>query len=83
MESLIKFLPLDALLVLLQLVLVKVGSKLKDKDANSTGKDDAFGNVLIAAAPAVQAFGDKSDNSFKKALKAVRDTIDGYLSEPS
>lgn len=83
MESLVKFLPLESLLVLLQLVLVKVGSKLKDKDLNNTGKDDAFGNVLIAAAPAVQAFGDKNDNSFKKALKTVRDTIDNYLKEPS
>ena len=60
-------------------LLIKLGNFLKDKDANDTGTDDAFGNVCIAMAPAIASLETNSDNAKRKALKVVRDTIDGYL----
>jgi hypothetical protein len=69
------------LLMLLPVMLVQVGNYLKNKDANATGSDDAFGNVLIAMAPAVDAVATSNENSLKKALRAVKITIENYLGE--
>lgn len=55
--------------------LKKQGKKLRDKDANTTGKDDAAGRSLEALADAVDAieFTDnpKSLNNIGKALEAA------------
>lgn len=60
-------------------VLLSVGSYLKNRDSNPTGTDDAAGNICNALAPALSSLAVGNDNSFRKALKVVRDTIDGYL----
>ncbi len=46
--NIFKFLSPAALLALLPLFLENIGQSIKNKDDNSTGSDDAFGNVLIA-----------------------------------
>lgn len=79
MEFFIKTLSPKLLLGLLPMILLKLGNYFKNKDSNTTGPDDAFGNVLIAAAPAFAAADDGDDNALRKALKVVRDTIDNYL----
>jgi len=81
MDFLLKTLSPKILLSLLPMILLKVGSWFKNKDANAVGSDDAFGNVLIAMAPVVQALDDGNEISVKKGLKAVRDTINNYLGE--
>jgi hypothetical protein len=68
-----------ALLMLLPMILIQIGTMLKGKDANNTGSDDAAGNICIAAAPAVEAFATSNEKALRKSLIAVRDTIDGYL----
>lgn len=77
----LKFLSPAALLALLPMFLIEIGTSIKNKDDNSTGSDDAFGNVLIALAPALSSFGNRNDSKVKQALKAVRDTINNYLNE--
>lgn len=67
------------LLLLIPSVLLQVGSMFKDKDTNSTGKDDATGNILNALAPAISALANENESAFKKALIIVRDTINTYL----
>lgn len=79
MEFLLKGLSPQMLLMFLPMILIQIGNFFKNKDANNVGSDDAFGNVLIAAAPAVEAFSSGNENAKRKALKAVRDTIDSYL----
>lgn len=81
MDFLLKTLSPKILLSLLPMILIKVGNWFKGKDANDTGADDAFGNVLIALAPALDAVDDGNEKALKKALRIVRDTIDGYLGE--
>lgn len=83
MEQILKSLSPSLLLLLLPSLLIRLGNYYKNKDKNSTGADDAFGNVLIAAAPAVQAAADGNENAVKKALKIVRDVIDNYLNAPN
>lgn len=82
MDWLIKAMGPKALLALLPFILIKVGNMVKGKDSNETGMDDAFGNVLIAAAPAIEAFEDGNENAFKKALKVTYNTLGNYLGEP-
>ena len=79
MDLLLKSLGPKVLLQFLPLILIKVGNFFKNKDANTTGPDDAFGNILIAAAPAVEAVDEGNEKALRKALKVVRDTIDNYL----
>jgi hypothetical protein len=64
---------------LLPLILPGAGAYLKSRDSNTTGADDAFGNVLIAAAPAVEGLQDGDESKVRKALIAIRDGIDNYL----
>ncbi|HRJ90080.1 MAG TPA: hypothetical protein PLX39_15490 [Pyrinomonadaceae bacterium] len=73
------FLSPKTLLMFLPAILIKTGNWLRNKDANTTGPDDAFGNVLIAFAPAVSAFETGNENAFKKSLKAVHETLGRYL----
>lgn len=79
MDFILKTLSPKMLLALLPMILIKVGNYFKNKDANSTGSDDAFGNVLIALAPAVDAMEDNNETAFKKALNAVYITLGNYL----
>ena len=69
------------LLGFLPMILIEIGNELKKKDTNNVGPDDAFGNVLIALAPAVSAWQMNNESALKKALRAVRDAINGYLGE--
>lgn len=77
----LKFMPLNMLYGVLSMLLIKFGNSFKNKDDNATGNDDAFGNVLIALAPAVAAMEDNNKPALVKALTVVRDTIDGYLKQ--
>lgn len=81
MEFILKAFGPTALLALLPMILIKVGNYFKNKDADNVGPDDAFGNVCLAAAPAFAAATDGDGKALKKALRLVRDTIDGYLGE--
>lgn len=64
-------------------ILLAVGSFLKNKDADNVGRDDAAGNICNALAPALSSLAVGNDNSFRKSLKVVRDTIDNYLNNPN
>lgn len=75
----LKFMSPAALLALLPMILASVGDAMKRKDIDEIGADDAFGNVLIALAPALSAFQSKNDLKFKKALEAVYQTLGNYL----
>lgn len=77
----LKFLSPTLLLAFLPQILIEVGNEFKKKDLNEVGSDDAFGNVLIALAPAVAAIQNKNENALKKSLRVVRDTLNGYLGE--
>lgn len=77
--NILKFLSPAALLALLPMILGMVAESIKNKDDNSTGTDDAFGNVLNALAPVVSSFQSKDDLKFKKALEAVYQTLGNYL----
>lgn len=67
------------ILSFLPMVLIKLGNYFKNKDDNTVGSDDAFGNVLIALAPAIAAIEGNDARALRKALVIVRDTIDNYL----
>lgn len=84
LDFILKNISPNMLLMLLPMLLVKAGTWLKNKDANSTGADDAFGNVLIAMAPAVEAVATtpQSENALKKALRGVYITLGNYLGYP-
>lgn len=82
MEWLIKQMGPKALLAVLPMILIMIGNWLKGKDANTVGMDDAFGNVLISAAPAIEAFETGNENAFKKGLKATYVTLGNYLGYP-
>ena len=69
------------LLMMLPMMLIQLGGYLKNKDKDNVGTDDAFANVLIAVAPAIDAYANSNENALKKALRAVRTTIDNYLGD--
>lgn len=72
---------MNYLLMFLPMALIQLGNFLKNKDANASGSDDAFGNVLIAIAPAIDGFAHGSESAVKKALRAAKVAIDNYLGE--
>lgn len=79
----LKYLPTSMILGLFPMLLIKLGVSFKNKDDNETGTDDAFGNVLIAMAPAVEAVAiPGNEKAFKKALRAVYITLGNYLGYP-
>jgi hypothetical protein len=82
MEWLIKNLSVGTILLLLPMILLRVGNSFKNKDDNETGNDDALGNVLIAAAPAVESMNSSSDSLKKKSFKALYITLGDYLGYP-
>jgi hypothetical protein len=79
MESLIKYLPIDVLVGILQLALLKYGNKFKDKDDNDTGTDDATGNALIAVAPVIPALLSGSESLKKKVMLGAYNAFGNYL----
>lgn len=79
MEFILKNLPPPMLLMFLPMLLVKLGSWFKNKDAGETGSDDVFGNLLIAAAPAVEAISAGNENALKKSLNAAYIILGNYL----
>ncbi len=79
MEFLLKTLSPKMLLGLLPIILIKIGNYFKNRDDNTTGSDDAFGNVLIALAPAVDALDDGNETAFRKGLEVVYRTLKNYL----
>lgn len=83
MESIIKYLPVEMLTMLVQLALIKLGNKLKDKDDNETGTDDATGNVLIAVAPVIPALVTGSDSLKKKVMLGAYNAFGNYLGLPA
>lgn len=82
MENLIKYLPLEMILALIQLGLIKAGNKLRDKDDNETGNDDAAGNILIAIAPVIPAMVTGSTSLKKKVMLAAYNSFGNYLGKP-
>ena len=75
----LKFLPVSMLYSVIAMLLLKLGNVLRNKDSNTTGSDDAFGNVLIAMAPAVAALEVNNETALRKALLTVYTTIGNYL----
>lgn len=61
------------------MLLIKLGNHLKSRDTNTTGSDDAMGNVCLDMAPAIAALEDNNETALRKALTVARDTIDKYL----
>jgi len=61
--------------------MISIGTYLQGKDANRTGADDAVGQILVAAAPAVTAALDGSQGgpAVKRAMTAIRDAAQSYL----
>ncbi len=72
---------MNYLFMMLSLSLVQLGNTLKNKDADTKGADDSFGNILLALAPAATAFQDNDENALKKSLRIMRDIINGFLGE--
>ncbi len=71
---------LPALLPFLPMILIAMGAKIKSKDVNDTGADDVLANIFISLAPVIGNINAKDQTGVKAALRAVRDTIDNYLS---
>lgn len=82
MEWIFSILKGPALYGFVALGLTKLGNYLKNKDADTTGKDDAAGEICIVLAPAVAALEGSNDTAFRKALTVARNAIDNYLKLP-
>lgn len=81
LKQLFKYMPQSMIMMAVSVALDKAGRGLKDKDANETGADDAFGNVLLAFAPAMSAYDEKEDKAFKKLLRVAWLTLGTYIGE--
>lgn len=68
---------------ILPMVLLMVGTFLRGRDSDDKGADDVVGQILIAAAPAVESLQSSNESGVRKALTAVRDVINGYLGTPT
>jgi hypothetical protein len=69
---------------MLPMILPLVGSFLKGRDSNATGADDAFGNIFIAAGPAMEDLQAGAETTrTRKAIAAIRDSCDAYLKTAS
>lgn len=60
--------------------LASIGMKLKNKDTNTTGADDAAGNALIAMAPLVPAIIHGDVKGQKKVLDTTIAALQSYRS---
>lgn len=81
-SSILKFLPIEMIIMIIQSQLIKIGIKLKDKDDNDTGTDDAGGNVLIALAPLLPALVSGSDSVKRRVMLTAYNTFGNYLGFP-
>lgn len=80
MGDILKFLPVSVLFQFLPMILIKVGNMLKQRDTDSKGADDTFGDIMIAAAPAIDGiFTGGHDTAVRKAVTAIREGCDAYL----
>ena len=80
MTSFLKFIPLSIILMFVSSYLVKRATELQNADGNSTGRDDATANVLLALAPCLLLIDESgNENAFRKTLMTIRKTIDAYL----
>ena len=71
-----QFLPL-----FLPQILAELGQKLRNKDADDTGADDAFGRIVQAASGPLVSFvsgGGVDGIASDKAMKAIYDTSRAY-----
>jgi hypothetical protein len=71
----------DLAATLLPVGLTIVGSKLKDKDKNDAGPEDAFGNIMLAMAPIAPSFvsgGASTGNATLKAMRAIEQAAHAY-----
>lgn len=59
--------------ILLPLILGQVAAKLREKDANNTGADDAFAGILEASTPTVTALFTGEVQSGTATLKTMRE----------
>lgn len=67
---------------LLPMIAALVGSYLKGRDSNTTGADDAVGNILVAIAPAVEGIkSGENTGKVRKAMLAIRNAADAYLAQ--
>lgn len=81
LKQFFKYMPQSMVMMAASVVLEKAGRGLRDKDENSTGADDALGNVLLALAPAMAAYDEKQDKAFKKLLRVAWVTLGTYIGE--
>lgn len=82
LQNLLKHIPLATWLVFLPVLMGNLASWLKSKDENNTGGDDAFGDIVLAAIPAVENLDPKNESKLVVAVKAVRDSCDAWLKLP-
>jgi hypothetical protein len=70
----------DLAVSLLPLGLIVAGGKLRDKDANDTGLDDAFGKIMIEMSPVVPSLvsGGGSANAGMKAMRIIEQVAHAY-----
>lgn len=65
--------------------LLGFGAFLQARDANRTGADDAFGQVLTAAAPgialALEPQGPGQVKAMRRVMTAIRDAAQGWLDQ--
>lgn len=71
----------DALLIFLPGILATLAGKLLGRDANTTGADDFFGQVISDIAPHTSELvkGSATDSAADKAALALYRTAEGYL----
>lgn len=56
-----------------------LGITLETMDANSTGKDDVIGMLLVAGSEAFQGFVQSNDGKLDRALIAIHKSTGSYL----
>ncbi len=70
---------LQGLILLVPGILQQLGNSFKNKDDNTTGNDDALGNVFIGIGQAIPGALTGNEKLIVKALTGIRDTINSYL----
>lgn len=71
----------DLLMLFLPAGISALAGKLRNKDANTTGADDAIAGILTEIAPAVPQLiqGNVGDNVADKVMLGIYDTSRAYL----
>jgi hypothetical protein len=60
-------------------MLIQFGNELKKKDLNTTGWDDAEGNILIAIAPVIPALASGDGTLIKRTILAAYNALGNYI----